>query len=80
MEFDLNGVSRFLVVDDGRIALTDRGGEPDLVIESTIETLLAVLDGRANFNTAVMSGRIRLRGDMLLLVSLRALFGEPSVQ
>jgi glycogen debranching enzyme len=77
--FDVGGRRRFLVVDDGRVVLSESGPAPDLVVETSPDVLNAVARGETNLNTAVMSGRIKLHGDMALLLVLRAMIDGTSV-
>jgi glycogen debranching enzyme len=77
--FDVGGVQRFLVVDDGRVAVTDTGPTPDVVIEATPDTVAGIARGEININTAVMSGRVAVHGDYAFLLMLRGLLdGVPA--
>jgi putative sterol carrier protein len=55
------------------------GPQPDLVIETTSAVLSAVARGDSNLNTAVMSGSIKVVGDMAFLLVLRAMIDGASV-
>jgi glycogen debranching enzyme len=69
--FDVGGIRRFLIVDDGRIVLADRGPPADCVVETSAEVLAAVARGEVNLNTAVMSGTMKVHGDLTLALRLR---------
>ena len=61
-----------------RVVLSESGPAPDLVVETSPDVLNAVARGETNLNTAVMSGRIKLHGDMALLLVLRAMIDGTS--
>ena len=76
--FDVDGQQRYLLLDDGRVVLSDSGPQPDLVIDATSAALSAVARGETNLNTAVMSGKIKVVGDMAYLLVLGAVLdGAP---
>lgn len=50
-------------------------GEADCTITTTMETMQAVRDGDLNPMMAVMSGKIKISGDMGLAMKLQSLIG-----
>jgi putative sterol carrier protein len=71
--FDVEGTVRFLIIDDGLILLTDNAGSADCTLEMSAAVLGGIARGEMNLNTAVMSGRIKVHGDLALALRLRDL-------
>jgi putative sterol carrier protein len=65
--FRLGTAGDWLVnVGDGRIRVQEDFGEADCIIETSEETLLAILRGDQNARTAMLSGKVRVLGDFAL--------------
>jgi putative sterol carrier protein len=73
--FDIQGAGQWLVkVDDGNVSVTEGGGEADTTIETSEETMLAVIRGEQNPTTAYMTGKLKIKGDMGAAMKLQKLF------
>ena len=65
VRFDLvDGPSWRVAVDDGRVAVGETTEPADTLIEAREETLLAILHGEQNARTAMLAGRLKIRGDV----------------
>ena len=86
-EFDLSGPGGgifTLTVRDGRcrIDIGRTGEEPDVVYEMEASTWVAMTEGRATGDEAVLLGRLKISGDVALGRKFNDLFapvGEPAV-
>lgn len=65
-----------VVMNDGE-ARVDRGPapEPDIVITSSADDLLAIVNGKMSGQSAFLTGKIKIKGDMSLALKLQNLFG-----
>jgi putative sterol carrier protein len=73
--FDIQGAGQWLVkVEDGNVTVTEGGGEADTTIETSEETMMAVIRGEQNPTTAYMTGKLKIKGDMGAAMKLQKLF------
>ena len=73
--FDIEGAGQWLVaVDDGKVNVTEGGGEADTTLAASEETMLAVVNGELNPTTAYMTGKLKIKGDMGAAMKLQKLF------
>ena len=73
--FDIEGAGQWLVkVEDGKVDVTDGGGEADTTIATSEETMMAVINGEQNPTTAYMTGKLKIKGDMGAAMKLQKLF------
>ena len=73
--FDIQGAGQWLVkVDDGNVTVTEGGGDADTTIETSDETMMAVIKGEQNPTTAYMTGKLKIKGDMGAAMKLQKLF------
>ena len=73
--FDIDGAGQWKVdVDDGKVTVSEGGGDADAVISATEETFQKIVDGEQNPTTAYMTGKLKLKGDMAAALKLQKLF------
>ena len=73
--FDIEGAGEWKVdVDDGKVTVTDGGGDVDAVISTSQETFEKIIAGDANPTSAYMTGKLKIKGDMGAAMKLRKLF------
>jgi putative sterol carrier protein len=65
-----------VVMNDGE-ARVDRGPapEPDITLTTTADDLLAIVNGKMSGQSAFLTGRLKIKGDMSLAMKLQNLFG-----
>ena len=74
-KFDIDGAGSWLVdVDDGKVTVTEDGGEGDCTISTSSETFLKIANGEQNPTAAYMSGKLKVKGDMGQAMKLQKLF------
>jgi putative sterol carrier protein len=74
-KFDIDGSGSWLVdVDDGKVTVTEGGGDADCTISTSSETFLKIANGEQNPTAAYMSGKLRVKGDMGQAMKLQKLF------
>ncbi len=65
IRFDLtDGSSWRIAVDGGRLMVAETRDPADCELELSEQTLLSVLSGQQNARTALLAGKIKVRGDM----------------
>jgi glycogen debranching enzyme/putative sterol carrier protein len=75
IRFDLDdGESWRVAVDDGKLDVGRSTEDADCVIETNESTLREMLAGRQKAQTAVLSGKVRVRGDMAIAAKIGNLF------
>jgi len=74
MCFDLDGESWRVAVDDGKLACAKSAEDADCIIETSEETLREMPTGRQKAQMAVLSGKVKVRGDMAIAAKLGNLF------
>ena len=73
--FDIEGAGQWLVaVNDGKVSVTEGGGDADTTIITSEETMMAVVRGEQNPTTAYMTGKLKIKGDMGAAMKLQKLF------
>ncbi|HET8653745.1 MAG TPA: SCP2 sterol-binding domain-containing protein [Gaiellaceae bacterium] len=73
--FEIDGAGTWKVdVDDGKVAVTEGGGDADATISATEETFQDIASGDLNATTAYMTGKLKVRGDMGAAMKLSRLF------
>ncbi len=73
--FDIEGEGQWLVsVADGKLSVTDGGGEADATISASGETFDKIVAGEQNPTTAYMTGKLKIKGDMGAAMKLQKLF------
>jgi putative sterol carrier protein len=83
LRFDLSGGSRterwYVVVTDGDIAVSHRGGHADTVLRMDEKLFDEITRGTANAMASQLRGAINVEGDLHLLLVFQRLFpGPPS--
>lgn len=75
-DFSLDGGGEYVVeIHDGRCeARAGRAAQPDATLLTSQETYLAVAEGRTNAMTAFMTGKLRVSGNLPLLMRFQQLF------
>jgi putative sterol carrier protein len=73
--FDITGAGQWKVdVQDGQVSVTEGSGDADTTIETSEETMLAVVRGEQNPTSAYMTGKLKIKGDMGAAMKLQKLF------
>jgi putative sterol carrier protein len=73
--FDIEGEGQWLVtVADGKVGVTEGGGEADATIVTTAEVFDKIVAGEQNPTTAYMTGKLKIKGDLGAAMKLQKLF------
>jgi putative sterol carrier protein len=73
--FDIDGAGTWKVdVDDGKVSVTEGGGDADATISASEETFEQIASGDLNATTAYMTGKLKIQGDMGAAMKLQKLF------
>ncbi len=73
--FEIEGAGTWTVaVRDGRVDVTEGGGDGDCTISASEENFERIVNGEQNPTTAYMSGKLKIRGDMGAAMKLQKLF------
>jgi putative sterol carrier protein len=73
--FDIDGAGTWKVdVDDGKVTVTEGGGDADATISASEETFQKIAAGEQNATTAYMTGKLKIKGDMGAAMKLQKLF------
>ena len=73
--FDIEGAGQWKVdVDDGKISVTEGGGDADATISASEETFKKIMAGDQNPTSAYMTGKLKIKGDMGAAMKLQKLF------
>jgi putative sterol carrier protein len=73
--FDIEGAGEWMVdVDDGKVTVTEGGGDADVVISTSEETFEKIVAGDVNPTSAYMTGKLKIKGDMGAAMKLQKLF------
>ena len=73
--FDIEGEGQWVVkVADGRVSVTEGGGEADATIQTGAETFDKIVAGDQNPTTAYMTGKLKIKGDMGAAMKLQKIF------
>jgi putative sterol carrier protein len=73
--FDIEGAGTWKVdVDDGKVSVSEGGGDADTTISATEETFEKIARGEQNATAAYMTGKLKIKGDMGAAMKLQKLF------
>jgi putative sterol carrier protein len=73
--FDIEGAGQWKVdVDEGKVTVTEGGGDADAVISTSQETFEKIISGDVNPTSAYMTGKLKIKGDMGAAMKLQKLF------
>jgi len=73
--FDIDGAGTWKVdVDDGKVTVSEGGGDADATISASEETFQKIAAGEQNATTAYMTGKLKIKGDMGAAMKLQKLF------
>jgi putative sterol carrier protein len=73
--FDITGAGTWKVdVDDGKVSVTEGGGDADTTISASEETFQKIASGEQNATAAYMTGKLKIKGDMGAAMKLQKLF------
>jgi putative sterol carrier protein len=73
--FEIDGAGSWHVdVDDGKVTVSENGGDADCTISTSAETFTQIADGEQNPTAAYMSGKLKVSGDMGQAMKLQKLF------
>ena len=74
-KFDIDGSGSWHVdVDDGKVTVTEDGGDADCTISTSTETFLKIANREQNPTAAYMSAKLKVKGDMGQAMKLQKLF------
>jgi putative sterol carrier protein len=74
-KFVIDGAGTWHVdVDDGKVSVTDDGGDADCTITTSEETFRKIASREQNPTAAYMSGKLKVSGDMGQAMKLQKLF------
>src|SRR5215218_11354628 len=73
--FEIDGAGSWHVdVDDGKVSVSENGGDADTVISTSSDTFMKIANGEQNPTSAYMSGKLKVSGDMGQAMKLQKLF------
>ncbi len=73
--FEIEGAGTWHVdVDDGKVTVTENGGDADCTISASSETFTKIANREQNPTAAYMSGKLKVKGDMGQAMKLQKLF------
>jgi putative sterol carrier protein len=73
--FDIEGAGTWKVdVDDGKVSVSEGGGDADTTIAASEETFQKIASGEQNATAAYMTGKLKIKGDMGAAMKLQKLF------
>jgi putative sterol carrier protein len=73
--FEIDGAGDWTVdVDDGKVSVSENGGDADCTISTSSETFMKIAKGEQNPTAAYMSGKLKVKGDMGQAMKLQKLF------
>ena len=73
--FDIEGAGQWKVdVDDGKVTVTEGGGDADATISASQEVFEKIVAGEQNPTSAYMTGKLKIKGDMGAAMKLQKLF------
>ena len=73
--FDIEGEGQWHVaVADGKLTVTEGGGDADATITTSAETFDKIVNGEQNPTTAYMTGKLKIKGDLGAAMKLQKLF------
>ena len=73
--FEIDGAGTWKVdVNDGKVTVTEGGGDADCTIMASEETFEKIASGEQNPTSAYMTGKLKIKGDMGAAMKLQKLF------
>jgi putative sterol carrier protein len=73
--FEIDGAGTWTVdVDDGKVSVSENGGDADCTISTSAETFTKIARGEQNPTAAYMSGKLKVKGDIGQAMKLQKLF------
>ena len=67
LAFDIKNVGHWrLYVKDGRVQIDHSNKKADFTMAATEEEFEKIIEGRQNLLTAIMQGRVKFKGDIIL--------------
>ena len=73
--FEIEDAGNWTVdVDDGKVSVSENGGDADCTISTSSETFMKIANGEQNPTAAYMSGKLKVKGDMGQAMKLQKLF------
>ena len=73
--FEIDGAGSWTVdVDDGKVSVSENGGDADCTISTSSETFMRIANGEQNPTAAYMSGKLKVKGEMGSAMKLQKLF------
>lgn len=73
--FDVEGAGQWKVnVDSGKVSVTEGAGEAGTTISTSEETFLKITRGEENPQTAFMTGKLKVQGDIGAAMKLEQIF------
>ena len=73
--FEIDGAGEWKVdVDDGKVTVTEGGGDADAVIQASEATFQKIVAGEQNPTSAYMTGKLKIKGDMGAAMKLQKIF------
>ena len=77
IQFDFDQDGTYVVsIADGQCSVREgRVEQPDATMMTTHDTYLAIAEGRTNAMTAFMTGKLRVSGNLPLLMRFQQIFG-----
>ena len=73
--FDIDGEGQWhVVVQDGKLDVSEGGGDADATISTTSEVFAQIVAGEQSPTTAYMTGKLKIKGDMGAAMKLQKLF------
>jgi putative sterol carrier protein len=73
--FEIEDEGQWLVtVADGKLSVSDGGGDADATITTSAETFDKIVAGEQNATTAYMTGKLKIKGDLGAAMKLQKLF------
>ncbi|MGK0314315.1 MAG: acyl-CoA dehydrogenase [Saprospiraceae bacterium] len=75
LKFDFGDQQLFIDGTGEKNAVSTENKDADCLVESTFEDFLALTTGELNPMGAVMSGKVKIKGDMSVAMKLQSLFG-----
>lgn len=79
VQFDLSGDgggSWHIVIVDGELTVNEGAGvEPAAVVTMTAEDYIAMSTGKLNAMMAFMTGRVKVKGDMGVMIRIQSVLG-----
>jgi putative sterol carrier protein len=73
--FEIDGAGNWTVdVDDGKVSVSEDGGDADCTISTSSETFMKIARGEQGATAAYMSGKLKVKGDMGQAMKLQKLF------